>query len=112
VLPDQGLVFLDNVIDSEPIISFVTEIELQTWNTVNPDDLNIYRQFISRCAIIGVDAAIIQETINIRRFFKLKLPDALIAATTIVNELVPIADNDKDFSRVSNLRYFNPRIGS
>ena len=112
VLPTQGLTFLDNVAANELIISFVSEIELQSWDPINPDDLNVYRQFISQCTIVGVDAAIIEETINIRRSFKLKLPDALIAATAIINDLVLVADNDKDFSRVSRLKYFNPRIGS
>jgi len=112
VLPTQGLTFLDNVAANELIISFVSEIELQSWDPINPDDLNVYRQFISQCTIVGVDAAIIEETINIRRSFKLNLPDALIAATAIINDLVLVADNDKDFSRVSRLKYFNPRIGS
>lgn len=112
VLPAHGLTFLDNIAANELIISFVSEIELQSWDPVNPDDLNVYRQFISQCTIVGVDAAIIEETINIRRSFKLKLPDALIAATAIINDLVLVADNDKDFSRVSRLKYFNPRIGS
>jgi len=37
-----------------------------------------------------------------------KLPDALIAATALVNDFVLVADNDKDYGKVSNLKYINP----
>lgn len=106
-LPVDGLSFIDKVVDNESIISFVTEIELQVWNS--PDlDLKIYQIFVSNSAIVGVNDSIIQETIRIRKSFKLKLPDALIAATAIINNLTLIADNDKDFKRVSDLKYINP----
>lgn len=43
--PAQGIHFLDGIIDTESIISFISEIELQAWNPSNPDDINVYRDF-------------------------------------------------------------------
>jgi predicted nucleic acid-binding protein len=39
---------------------------------------------------------------------KLKLPDAIIAATAIDNNFTLIADNDADFKKVPGLKYINP----
>ena len=107
-LSANSLSFMDKAVTNERVISFISEIELQSWNPDNPDDLKIYQFFISTSTIIGIDNDIIQETIGIRKSFKLKLPDALIAATAIVNQMILIADNNKDFKRVPELKYFNP----
>lgn len=99
---------LDGIIDQESRISFITEIELQVWNPTDPDDISVYQEFVTSSQIIGIDSNVIRETINIRKQYRIKLPDALIAATALVNDLVLVADNDKDFEKVSNLKYINP----
>jgi tRNA(fMet)-specific endonuclease VapC len=109
-LSEQALSFMDKVVDHERNISFVTEIGLQSWNPDNQDDLKIYQFFISQASVTGVDNDIIQETIRIRKSFRLKLPDALIAATAITKHFTSIADNDKDFERVIGLKYLNPSM--
>ena len=99
---------LDQIIDQESRISFITEIELQVWNPSNPDDMAIYQEFVASSLVIGMDSNIIRETIRIRKHYRIKLPDALIAATALVNDLVLVADNDKDYEKVSDLKYINP----
>jgi tRNA(fMet)-specific endonuclease VapC len=107
--PLSGLIFMDDIIDKESVISFITEIELQVWNPPDPDDLKVYQSFVSQSNIIGIQDGIIQETIRIRKSYKLKLPDSLIAATALINNMVLIADNDKDFLLVPELKYINPQ---
>ena len=109
-LPVNGLSLIDKIVDNESVISFISEIELQGWNPSNQDDLKIYQLFVSNSIIIGISNDIIQETIKIRKLFKLKLPDALIAATALTNDLTLIADNGKDFKHVSGLKYLNPNV--
>jgi predicted nucleic acid-binding protein len=43
------------------------------------------------------------ETIKIKQKHKIKLPDAIIAATAIYFNM-PLVSADKDFSKVSNLQ--------
>ncbi len=106
--PAAGVLFMDEIVDTESIISFISEIELQVWNPDNPDDLSIYQSFVAGSLVIGIHAGIIQQTIVIRKTYKLKLPDALIAATAIDNNFTLIADNDADFKKVPGLKYINP----
>ncbi|MEY4538677.1 MAG: hypothetical protein RLZZ306_434, partial [Bacteroidota bacterium] len=51
---------------------------------------------------------IVEKTIEIRRIYKIKLPDALIAATAIVFDLTLVSRNDKDFTQIPELKYINP----
>ena len=106
--PLKGLLFMDEIVDKESILSFISEIELQVWNPTDPTDIKIYETFVSQSAIIGINSDIIRETIRIRKLYKIKLPDALIVATALVNNLILVADNDKDFLRISELKYVNP----
>jgi len=104
----SGLSLIDKIVDVDSVISFIVEIELQSWNPPDPNDLKKYQLFVSASTVIGVNKFIIDETINIRKNFKLKLPDALIAATAITNNMTLISDNHKDFKRIPQLRYLNP----
>ncbi len=107
--PNKAISFISKIVDSESNISFVSEIELKVWEPSNPDDLNIYIQFVQLSNVIGISDEIIATTVSIRKNYKLKLADALIAATAVVNNLILLGDNDKDFSRVAELNYTNPK---
>lgn len=107
--PLKGLLFIDEILNKESIIFFISEIELQVWNPEEQDDLKIYQSFVSESTVVGLQDGIIQETIRIRKHYKLKLPDAVIVATALVNDMTLIADNDKDFMLVPELKYINPQ---
>ena len=108
-LSSNGVAFIETFINTNCTISFISEIELQVWNPDNPDDLTVYHQFVSGAEIIGLNPGIISETIDIRKNYKLKIADAIIAATALRSDLTLVADNDKDFSRITSLKYINPR---
>ncbi|GMQ27560.1 type II toxin-antitoxin system VapC family toxin [Algoriphagus confluentis] len=108
--PIESLHFLDRILDRECIISCITQIELLVWEQ-NAQEANILNDFVSAAEVLGIDHSVIKTTIEIRKRFKIKIPDALIAATAIANDLTLIGDNDKDFRRVEalGLRYLNPK---
>jgi predicted nucleic acid-binding protein len=109
-LPLSGLTLIDEIVDVESTISFITEIELQVWNPTNPDDLAVYESFVNNSSIFGIDSMIIREAIRIRKQHRIKLPDAVIAATAVINGFTLLADNDKDFKNVTGLKYLNPTM--
>ena len=106
--PPQAILFLDEIVAAECIISFITQIELLVWKPPNVFDLAIYQTFVKDSIIIGSDNDIIEQAILIRKMPNLKLPDAMIAATAIVYDFTLIADNDGDFKKVTGLKYLNP----
>jgi len=107
-LPERGIELLDNLLDEESCISFITEIELQVWNPTNSADLKVYEEFVKYSNILSLTQGIIEETITIRKKYHIKLPDALIAASAIQNKRVLVADNNKDFKKIVGLKVLNP----
>ncbi len=110
-LPDSSLVFMDNIVDSDCIISFITKIELLAKKQIGPEDIIVIRKFLQNSQITYIDDIIIDQAIIIRRSTKVKLPDAIIAATAMVKNLILVSDNDEDFKKVIplGLDYFNPK---
>jgi predicted nucleic acid-binding protein len=111
LFPPKAIVFLDELVDRDSKVSFITKIELLVWNSPMPSDLTIREAFLAGCEIYFIDNDIILQAIKIRRVTKIKLPDAIIAATAMVNDLILISDNDIDFNKVEplGLMYLNPR---
>lgn len=53
--------------------------------------------------VIPLHDAIVQKTIEFRKTYKIKLPDAVIAATTLVHGLTLITRNISDFEKIQEL---------
>jgi len=107
-LSEKGNELVDNIFNTFGCkISVITRIELLSWNT-NQDTSGLIEEFINISEEFGLTEEIIVKTAEMRRSIKIKLPDAIIATTALVNDLILISDNDSDFGKVASLRYINP----
>jgi len=101
--------FIDNIVSTnQPAISAITEIELLCWKTAAENDLLILRSFIKDSYVYELNQEIKNQTVEVRKSYSLKLPDAIIAATAIVNELTLITRNAKDFEKIPQIKVSNP----
>ena len=66
------------------------------------EQIKISQSLIDNCILVEFNHEIKSEAIQIRRNFKLKLPDAIIAATSKYLRS-PLFTADKDFKKVPNL---------
>ena len=96
--------FVANILNEEPIISAITKIELLGFSFV-PSQIE---NFVRYASIIGINDNIIEKTIEIRKHCRIKLPDAIIAASALVHNLTLLTRNIDDFRNVENLRVINP----
>jgi predicted nucleic acid-binding protein len=87
--------------------SIISKIELLGFNQSESDDRQA-RLLLSSLRELELTSTIAEQTIQIRKIRKLKLPDAVIAATAIVNNLAIITRNTSDFDQVVGLNYINP----
>lgn len=107
--PLSGEKFIDNLLTvSKPSISVITEIELLCWKPLSENDLFILKEFISGTTIYQLDNEVKLKTIEVRKEFKLKLPDAVIAASAIVNDRILISRNLSDFAKIPLLKVIGP----
>lgn len=107
-IPQKALLFMDKVVDSGYSISVINMIELYAYSNLNKKDKASLDIFTSKAILLYIDNDIIQKTIKIRKIYKTKLPDAIIAATAIVNKLTLISRNTKDFDAIKGLEVVNP----
>jgi predicted nucleic acid-binding protein len=84
-------------------VSFITEMEMRSWPRLSVQDLAVVKLLMSRCRVTGLSRLIKEEAIDIRKNFRLQLPDAIIAATARVLRR-PLISADKTFGRVHDLR--------
>jgi len=105
-LPNKGLGFLSKVINENFIISFITLIEFLGYKNISKSS----EEFISLANVIEIDKPIIQYCIDLRKNYKIKLPDAIIAATALARKLSLVTNNERDFVSIQNLIVINPHL--
>ena len=71
-------------------------------------ELKIIADFIAIAHVIGLSKPIVEQTIKLRRGVKIKLPDAIIASTALVYNVLVITRNLSDFGQVAGLVSINP----
>lgn len=67
--------------DSDCAYSSITRMELLSFPKITPQDITLIESFLRRLHYASFSGEIEDGTILIRRRYKLKLPDAIIAAT-------------------------------
>ncbi|HEY8780276.1 MAG TPA: type II toxin-antitoxin system VapC family toxin [Mucilaginibacter sp.] len=103
-LPEKGLQFLAQVINEDFTVSFITYIEFLGYK----DATQASEDFIALADVVEVNKNIIDTCIALRKAKRIKLPDAIIAATAQVYGYSLITNNEKDFANIRGLKIVNP----
>lgn len=111
ILVDTNLIILAiggrkdarDILDGRTLfISVITEIELLSISFESSADERLMRDFISNCFLIEMDAEVRKQAISIRKRHKIKLPDAIIAASSVAKRLT-LFTADKGFGKIAGL---------
>lgn len=81
--------------------SYITEIELLSKPSLTSDQERIIRLLLSTCVKIDHTQTISDLTIDIRKKYKVKLPDSIIAATA-QSLNIPLLTADKEFAKIKD----------
>ncbi len=102
-LPPGGSVWVENVINNNlHCLSVINQIELLSYNgSVSENQILI--DFIAISNVLSLTDDVVQKTINLRKQYKIKLPDAIIAATALVYDLTLVTRNISDFQKIESL---------
>lgn len=103
-LPEGAKAYLSSVLDNQPCISVINKIEVLGFSNPSQPILDV----VDAVKVIGLTDEIVDETVNIRRRYKIKLPDAIIAATALHKNLVLVTRNVADFKMINGLDLVNP----
>jgi predicted nucleic acid-binding protein len=97
----NGKKFLEKI---DPEISIITNIELFATKNISSTEYDLLRKFVEISVVHPLNSDLVKCTIDIRQNYKLKLPDAIIAATAIVLNLVLLSRNTSDFKNIVGLQ--------
>jgi predicted nucleic acid-binding protein len=99
--------FMAEVLDQTPTISVISEIEALSW--INPDKSKeqIVKAFIQDATVLTLTPDVVAQCVSIRRSRKIKIPDAIMAATAIVHNRTLIT-SDSDFKNIAGLNVIHP----
>ncbi len=87
-------------------ISMIVSLEVLSYPFTELED-KIVRGFLGAFRLFDLDQPIFEKTIHLRRAHKIKLPDAIIAATANCHDLTLVTRNVSDFKNL-NIQVFNP----
>jgi predicted nucleic acid-binding protein len=94
-------IFIDAIVNDNPQISVMTRIESLSF--LSPQ-IEIYRSFVGYATVFDLTEDITLRTIALRRSRRIKIPDAIIAATALEYDLTLITHNTSDFQGIPNLK--------
>ena len=83
--------------------SVIIEIELLSFPELTTDDEQLIRQSLKALARIPLDGAVSKQAVVLRRRFRLRVPDAIVAASALVLD-AGLVTNDRQLLGLNGLR--------
>ena len=103
-LPLSGMNLVNHIVNDLPLLSVITKIEILGF----PAHDRLRTEFVDFATILNLDSDVVNQTISIKKSYKIKLGDAIIAATAMVHSLTPVTRDVDDFKKIGNLTILNP----
>jgi len=110
-LPVQEIPRIEHILKDSFNISIITKIEFFGFEKYSQDKFSQELEFIGHATVIPLTDEIADSVINIRRKTRIKIPDAIVAATCLTEDLTLITRNEKDFRDIAGFELYNPFTG-
>jgi len=81
--------------DEEYVISVITYMEILSYGFQSIEEEAFIKQLLYCFNIVYIDATISDKVIEIKKNYKIKLPDAIICASAIVNNAMLMSNDTK-----------------
>ncbi|MEW6087112.1 MAG: type II toxin-antitoxin system VapC family toxin [bacterium] len=89
-------------------VSFITKIELLCFETDDSNVINKISEFLEEIDVITIDDKIIAKTVDYRKNLKLRVPDAIIAATAKIRDLALITADKSLIRKLKEIETITP----
>lgn len=91
-------------------LSILSVIEFLGWHGHTDEEFAECKGLIGLATILPVSNEVADKAIELRRSKRIKLADAVIASTALVNNLKLVTGNVRDFRGIRDLQIINPFI--
>jgi predicted nucleic acid-binding protein len=106
-IPVPGLNSISEIIDATPHISVISQIELLRYSDTPERDKTL-ADFVNISVVHALSDVVVQQTIALCKQSKIKLPDAIIAATALTEDFILVTRNVDDFKNIVGIKLLNP----
>ena len=93
----------ESIPDSRLGYSIITEIELFSFAGLEPDEEILIRTNLESLSQIPLTASIVEKTVELRRQYQLKIPDAIVVASAWDCEAV-LLSNDRQLAQINEIK--------
>ena len=93
---------MSNYLQKNLYVSVISQMELLSYSGITQQEEIHIKSLLNDCTEVLLTNEIKEKTIEIRKKYKTKLPDAIIAATAIIKDM-PLITADKGFCQISDL---------
>ncbi|HFA48093.1 MAG TPA: type II toxin-antitoxin system VapC family toxin [Bacteroidetes bacterium] len=107
-LPPQALAKVRTMLATECNLSIIAKIELLGWPFPDKKRQSEAENFTLASNVYRLTDAVADRTILLRRAYKIKLGDAVIAATALEHNFILITRNTSDFAKIGGLSCLDP----
>ncbi len=108
LLNDKTQISINSMLTLDLQLSIITKIELLGFKFTSQKQKLSTQMFVDNVNWILLTIAIADQAILLRQEYKIKTPDAILAATAILGDYTLVSHNDKDFKKIVSLKYLNP----
>jgi predicted nucleic acid-binding protein len=95
--------------EKEVFVSVISEMEMLGYTGISSEEIIRIKTFLAETSIVELSPEVKNKTIELRQFYNIKLPDAIIAATAILQN-IPLISADGIFKRIVELNFVHYEI--
>jgi predicted nucleic acid-binding protein len=106
-IPSSGMEIMSEIVSNRPNISVISQIEVLRFNNT-PENETVLEEFINMSKVYPLSSNVVERTIKLCKQTKIKLPDAIIAATALIEGFTLVTRNINDFNKIPDLILLNP----
>ena len=104
--------FLDEWLEAlDTTLSAISITEILGYEGITSDDEELFEAMFAQLIMQPVSETILRRAAGLRRVQKIKLGDAIIAATALETDSELVTRNEQDFRGIQGLRVMNPFSG-
>lgn len=96
------------ILPGENFVSALSKIEVLGYHLLIEEDKKYFDAYFELLSVLAIDDSVIDLATELRRMFRMKTSDAIIAATAQIYQLELVTRNVDDFSKISSLKIFDP----
>ena len=90
------------------VYSAISRIEVLGFPDLSEQEEAALRRLLNEFEEVAVSNAVVERTIQIRKSVRIKIPDALIAASAATAQAIVVTRNTREFERVPGLTVVHP----